>query len=267
MRDEVRAALGEPTLTDTPALHVYDWEKAEAVGAGSSLPVPFGHKGTRALFVFDEGGRLVRTQVRGTGQDDTAGAEGSATPPPVPAPAVPAPGDCGTKGVVRAWLAGHGPWLMVQRRDEVQVCALPGAEPVGSLPGGFLDAGVSADGRLAASFDRKGRLTLLQLPTLAVQREFQPSSGPGLHALRRWGAAISLSADGGRVAAAIGDHGVSVYESSSGGSVLRLDGRWGPVLSPDGRLLVSKAESGLSVTDVDRGGTSSRDRSPGIHTR
>ena len=128
-----------------------EWGHFEAVGVGSSLPVPFGHKGTRALFVFDEGGRLVRTEVRGTGRDDTAGAEGSATPPPVPAPAVPARGNFGKKGVVRAWLAGHGPWLMVQRRDEVQVCALPSAEPVGSLPGGFLDAGVSTDGRLAGS--------------------------------------------------------------------------------------------------------------------
>lgn len=98
MRDEVRAALGQPTLTDTPALYVYDWEKAEAVGV----------------------------------------------------------------------------------------------------------AGVSADGRLAASFDRKGRLTLRQLPTLAVQREFQPNTmtrDPDLaHPLQVNLGASAFSADGRRLA-------------------------------------------------------------------
>ena len=251
-RDEVRRELGEPSMVDTPRMYVYEWEKAKtlAIGYGDMLAV--GHTGTRALFVFDEAGCLVRAEIKGTGQgkdEDTQEAGGKL---PQAAAVSPTSEPCADKHARQVWLLGPEPRMVVAVRRAIRVCDAAGSALIASLPGTFNGAEFTPDGRLAVTFEKGNALTLRDGSTLEPIRELEPPSYAGL-SLLSWGLAISLSADGSRVASQVGNHGVSVYDTTTGAAILRLAGRWSPRLSPDGSLLVSKARAGFMLTDVSTG--------------
>ena len=251
-RDGVRAKLGEPTMVDTPELYVYDWEKAKALAWGYSSMAPMGHTGTRALFVFDADGRITRSEIQGTGQGEKKDAGKAASELPKAAALPPPSRQCADKDAVGAWFAGPEPRLVLQLLFGIRVCDARGSRVIADLPGQFIQFAPSPDGRLAAAWDRDKALTLRDGPTLAPLRQLESPSPVGM-SLARWSMAISFSADGGRVAAHLGNHGVSVYDTATGRALLRLPGRYTPHLSPDGTLVVSKAKTGTYVTEVDTG--------------
>jgi hypothetical protein len=251
-REGVRAKLGPPGIVDTPELYVYDWEKAKAIAWGYYSMAPMGHTGTRALFVFDEEGRIARSEIRGTGQGEPEGSGWTAQALPKAAALPPPSKACADKSALAAWFVGPESRLVLQLSFGIRVCDAQGSQVIADLPGQFIDFAPSPDGRLAAAWDRDKALTLRDAATLEPLRMLEPASPVGM-SLARWSLAISFSADGGRVAAYLGNHGVSVYDTATGTAVLRLPGRWSPHLSPDGTLLVSKAKTGATLTQVDTG--------------
>ncbi len=251
-RDEVRKSLGEPGMVDTPGLYVYDWEKAKSLAIGSlSGMAPIGHTGTRALFVFDSEGRIARAEVRGIGQGHGGSNEGESVLP-IAAAAPPPSERCADKHAVRAWFAGPEPRLIVHFPDGIRICDARGSKEIGQLPGKFISLAISADGRMAATYERDRSLTLRDGSTFEPLRTLEPPSSVGM-SLLRWGLGLSFSADGRRLAASLGNHGVSVYDTTSGEAILRLADRWSPRLSPDGLLIVSKSHSGFTLTELDTG--------------
>jgi hypothetical protein len=251
-REEVRDRLGAPGMVDTPGLYVYDWEKAKALAGGYSYMAAMGHTGTRALFVFDDDGRVARAEIQGTGQGEKEETGGAAKALPRAATAPLPSGECGEKRTARAWFAGPEPRLVLHHADGIRVCDARGSRVVGDLQGKFYGFALSPDGRLAATYDHEKSLTLRSGSTLERLRELEPPSTVGL-SLVRWGLGISFSSDSGRVAAYLTNHGITVYDTATGEAVLRLPDRWSPRLSPDGTLLVSKAKTGFFLTEVDTG--------------
>jgi hypothetical protein len=251
-RDQVRDELGDPGIVDTPALYVYDWEKAKTLAFGyfGSLATA-GFTGTRALFLFDGDGRVARGDVRGTGQgkDDTGEA---AEDLPVAAAAPPPWEACADKRAWRAWFAGPEPRLVIHLADGFRFCDARGTQETGRLDGKFLALAIAADGSLAATYERDLSLTLRDGRSFQPIRVLEPPTG-GRMSLLNWGLGLSFSADGRRLAASMARHGVTVHDTTSGTAILKLADRWSPRLSPDGSIVVSKGESGFFLTAVDTG--------------
>ena len=252
-RGELRAKLGPPTMVDTPELYVYDWEKAKAIGIGYFGGIPMGHTGTRALFVFDDAGSILRSEIRGTGQNPGKNPESAPKPLPVADFKPPSAKECSDGKAAKAWFEGREPRLILRLPGEIRVCDAEASQELERMQGQFLDLAFSSDGRLAAAYDRNKSLTLRDGSTLEQILELEPPSPLGATALMRWGLGISFSEDGGRVAAYIGKRGVYVYDTSTGKATLRLEGRWSPRLSPDGRLVASKGPAGFFLTEVESG--------------
>lgn len=251
-REEVREQLGDPTMVDTPGLYVYEWEKAKMLAFGYTSMAALGHTGTRALFVFDEDGLVVRSEIRGTGQGEKESPDGAAKTLPRAATEPLPSGDCAQWRKGRALFAGPEPRLVFHHPDGIRVCDARGSRRIADLPGKFHGIAFSADGRLAATFDREKSLTLRSGETLERIREMEPPSTAGI-SLLRWGLGISFSSEGGRVAACLANHGITVRHTATGEEVLRLPNRWSPRLSPDGKLLVSKGKTGFFLTDAGTG--------------
>jgi WD40 repeat protein len=103
----------------------------------------------------------------------------------------------------------------------------------------------SADGRLAASVDHFGNVSLWD-PTTGREQALlgNPCRGGHVHVT-----ALALSPDGGLAATGGGlDHTVRVWETQSGRQLAHLVEHRGSVLglafSPDGRLLASASADG-----------------------
>jgi WD40 repeat protein len=251
-REGVRDKLGPPGIVDTPQLYVYDWEKAKALAWGYYSMAPLGHTGTRALFVFDEDGHIARSEIVGTGQGEK-GNTGSVVADLSKAAAAPPPSkECADKSAVGAWFVGAEPRLILQLTKGIRVCDASGSRVIANLPKQYMGFTPSPDGRFAAAWNKEKSLMLRDGSTLELLWLLEPPSPVGM-SVARWGAAISFSADGSRLAAQLGSHGVAVYDTATGDTVLRMAGRWSPYLSPDGKLLVSKAKTGAYVTEVDTG--------------